>query len=348
MKSLVIGGAGFIGSHIVRRLMKGRHKIFLFDNFSRSGSQINVDCVKGYVGLKIINGDVRKISSVENIFKKYGPFDLIFHQAAQVAVTKSIEDPRHDFEVNAMGTFNVLEAARKLSKKSILLYASTNKVYGKLDHLKISERKTRYVYAGRSRGVSEAENLDFYSPYGCSKGIADQYVRDYFRTYGLRTVVFRQSCIYGPWQFGMEDQGWVAWFILASLLGKPLTIYGNGKQVRDVLYIDDLIDLYFLAIEKIEISAGQIYNAGGGMSHTLSLFELVRMIKGYTADEVKLSFKKPRLGDQRVFISDIGKAKSELGWRPRISAEEGTRRLYAWALGHRDLIVRAFGGAKKL
>jgi CDP-paratose 2-epimerase len=266
--------------------------------------------------------------------------DVIYHLASQVAVTTSVQDPRHDFEVNALGTFNVLEAARLSGRNPIVLYSSTNKVYGGMEDVVVVEGETGYSYRDYPNGISEAYPLDFHSPYGCSKGAGDQYVRDYARIYGLPTVVFRQSCIYGPRQFGVEDQGWVAWFIIAVVTGQPITIYGDGKQVRDVLWVGDLLDLYQAAIDRIEVASGQAYNIGGGPKNTLSVWtELGPMLQSLVGHHISTARDDWRPGDQRIFVADISKAERELGWRPKVGKEEGVRRLYEWIVAHKSLFT---------
>jgi CDP-paratose 2-epimerase len=242
--------------------------------------------------------------------------------------------------VNALGTFNVLEAARFSGKSPIVLYASTNKVYGGMEDVVVVERENDYAYQDYAYGIPETHPLDFHSPYGCSKGAGDQYVRDYARIYGLPTVVLRQSCIYGPRQFGVEDQGWVAWFLIAAVTGQPITIYGDGKQVRDVLWVEDLLDLYQLAIDKIEVAAGKVYNVGGGPDYTLAVWsELGPMMEGLLRRKVPVSFDAWRPGDQRIFVADIRLAERELGWRPKTSREEGVRQLYEWVASNRTLFT---------
>jgi CDP-paratose 2-epimerase len=265
--------------------------------------------------------------------------DIVFHLAAQVAVTTSVTDPRHDFEVNALGTFNVLEAARQSSSKPVVVYSSTNKVYGKMADLGIIERNGRYAYESNSQGIGEDRPLDPYSPYGCSKCTGDQYVLDYARIYGMRTVVFRQSCIYGPRQFGMEDQGWLAWFSIRALQQKPVTIYGDGKQVRDVLYIEDLVAAYDAAVRKIETTAGRAYNIGGGPGNTLSLLELVEMLNRNFGRKLDCSFEGWRPGDQPVFVSNIARAQAEFGWHPSVGVEEGVGRLAEWIKSNEKLFA---------
>ena len=272
MKVLVTGCAGFIGSHLAVNFLTKGHKVVGIDNLSRNGSKENLNWLtETNKNMVFCDADIRNFKGVSDVFKIYGPFDLILHMAAQVAVTTSVLDPREDFEINALGTFNILEATRLYSPEAVFEFASTNKVYGKMDKIGVTERNGRYEYDELQKGIDENYNIDFHSPYGCSKGAADQYVRDYNRIYGLKTVVLRQSCIYGTRQFGIEDQGWVAWFVIASLLNKPITVYGDGKQIRDILWIDDLVDVYVKLFENAEKVSGKVFNIGGGPSNTLSL-----------------------------------------------------------------------------
>src|SRR5512140_703703 len=261
---LITGGAGFIGSNYVSRLIQRGEQVTIFDNLSRPGARMNLEWLRETYGdnaFKLITADVRDAKSIQDAARDAA---VIVHLAAQVAVTTSVSKPREDFEINAQGTFNVLEAARAARHKPVVIYASTNKVYGGMDDVRVVEQGTRYAYESLPNGASEAQPLDFHSPYGCSKGTGDQYVRDYFRIYGLPTVVFRQSCIYGTRQFGVEDQGWVAWFVIAAVTGHPISIYGDGKQVRDLLFVEDLLDAYDAALQRIDKAAGQVYNVGGG------------------------------------------------------------------------------------
>jgi CDP-paratose 2-epimerase len=270
--------------------------------------------------------------------------DSILHLAAQVAVTTSLSDPRTDFEVNALGTFNVLEAVRKVdtNTKPIVLYSSTNKVYGDLEELRIDELSTRYHLADLPAGVSEHQQLDFHSPYGCSKGAADKYVRDYARVYGIPTVVFRQSCIYGPQQFGVEDQGWLAWFSIASIAKRPVTIYGTGKQVRDVLYVEDLLRLYEGAIEQISLARGNVYNVGGGNDNATSILEFLDDLEVRHALPLPRTHGAIRQGDQKVFVSDNSKAAEALGWRPEMPIADGVHELVGWVRKNMDTIMSLY------
>lgn len=329
-KVFITGGAGFIGTNTCDYYLKKGYSVYILDNFTREGSKLNAKYLSSkYKNLIVIKGDIRSISKkTEEIIKSC---DLIFHFAGQVAVTTSIENPLEDFIVNTGGTLNMLEIARKSQLNPIFIYSSTNKVYGGLSNLKIVEKKTRYSFKDLPEGVSESCNLDFHSPYGCSKGAADQYVRDYHRIYGLRTIVFRQSCIYGPHQYGMADQGWIAWFILALLKGKEITIYGDGKQVRDVLYIDDLVRAYDLAVKKINKTAGNIYNIGGSRKNSISVWsEFKPILESLFGKKIKEQFDDWRAGDQKIYVSDIRKAEKDFKWKPRITPAQGIKRTFMW------------------
>jgi CDP-paratose 2-epimerase len=337
LKALVTGGAGFIGSNLTHRLVREGHEVVVYDNLSRAGTDKNVTWLRSEHGdlWTLLQADVRDWDRLRQAARD---MDVIFHLASQVAVTTSVQDPRHDFEVNALGTFNVLEAARNSGHKPIVIYASTNKVYGGMEDIAVVEEPDGYAYRDYPNGIPETQPLDFHSPYGCSKGTGDQYVRDYSRIYGLPTVVFRQSCIYGTRQFGMEDQGWVAWFLIAAVTGRPITIYGDGKQVRDILWVDDLLDLYQKAVDQIEVTAGRVYNVGGGPQNTLAVWhELGPMLEQLLGHKIQVAYDDWRPGDQRIFVADIHKAERELGWRPRVSKQEGVRRLYEWVAANKEL-----------
>ncbi len=335
---LVTGGAGFIGSNYVHRLVARGEKVTVFDNLSRGGAPRNLAWLKQTFGEGAFNmlvGDVRDATAITEAAKGA---DVIVHLAGQVAVTTSVIEPREDFEINALGTFNTLEAARASGRKPIFLYASTNKVYGGMDDVEIVEDATRWHYKDLTYGAAEEQPLDFHSPYGCSKGTGDQYVRDYFRIYDLPTVVFRQSCIYGPRQFGIEDQGWVAWFIIAAVMGRPITIYGDGKQVRDVLHVEDLLNGYDAAIANIDVAKGQVYNMGGGVENVLAVWsEFEPMLERMLGKKIDVARGDWRPGDQRVFYADYRKAQRELGWKPQISLEEGVERLFEWVKANKEL-----------
>ncbi|MCL6565875.1 MAG: GDP-mannose 4,6-dehydratase [Acidobacteriia bacterium] len=329
MRVLITGGLGFVGSNLADRLLREGHDVVLFDNLSRAGVQNNLDWLRRrHARLTFLTGDVRDASAVGQAVHGV---DCVFHLAAQVAVTSSVANPREDFEINALGTLNVLEAARQQKHWPIVLYTSTNKVYGALESARVVEGETRYAAPDFPEGVPETWPLDFHSPYGCSKGAADQYVRDYYRIYGLPTIVFRMSCIYGPRQFGNEDQGWLAHFVLAALRGAPLAIYGDGKQVRDVLYVDDLTEAMLRAVAAIRTTAGRVYNIGGGPANSLSVWhEFRRYLEDALGQLPEVTFHDWRPGDQRVYISDVRRAYREFGWQPRVSPTEGIRRLLAW------------------
>jgi len=335
---LVTGGAGFIGSNYVNRLLQRGEKVTIYDNLSRGGARRNLKWLQQNFSdgsFDLIVGDVRDAAA---LIEAARDADVIVHLAGQVAVTTSVTDPRDDFESNALGTFNTLEAARLSERNPIFIYASTNKVYGGMEDVKLQEEPTRWRYKDLVNGCPETQPLDFHSPYGCSKGTGDQYVRDYSRIYSLRSVVFRQSCIYGPRQFGIEDQGWVAWFIIAAVTGKPITIYGDGKQIRDILYVEDLLNAYDLAVEKNDIAAGCVYNMGGGPENVMSIWaEFGPILERLLGEPIEVARGDWRPGDQRVFYADIHKAEQELGWKPKVRVEEGIYRLYNWVQENKEL-----------
>jgi CDP-paratose 2-epimerase len=340
LRVLVTGGAGFVGSNLVNRFLSDGCEVTIFDAFLRRGAHENVAWLSSnHAGpkLRVVKGDVRDIKAVQAVVDKA---DVIYHLAAQVAVTTSVLDPRSDFEANALGTFNVLEAARLTGRRPVIVFTSTNKVYGGLEHIAVEEQAERFRFRDLTDGVSEAQPLDFHSPYGCSKGAADQYVRDYARIYGLPTVVFRMSCIYGPRQFGTEDQGWVAHFIISALTGRPITIYGNGKQVRDVLFVDDLVRALRLAVDKIDRVAGEVFNIGGGPLNALSVWgEFGRYLTAFRNEPLAVSFDDWRPGDQPCYVSDIRKAGDLLGWKPLIDKETGIHRLREWVAANMALFT---------
>ncbi len=336
MKSLVTGGCGFIGSNLVDRLLARGQQVIVFDNLSRKGSEKNAAWLRERHGdrFDLVRGDIRDAQAIREAAREA---DVIYHLAAQVAVTTSVADPRTDFEINALGTFNTLEAARASGRNPTLIYASTNKVYGAMEDLAIEELPTRYAYRDL-KGFDESRPLDFHSPYGCSKGAADQYVRDYNRIYGLPTVVFRQSAIYGRRQFGVEDQGWLAWFIIAAVLGRPITIYGDGKQVRDMLHVDDLLDAYDAAVKNIDRVAGKVYNMGGGIERTISVWtEFGPMLERLLGRRISVSYGDWRPGDQKVCIYDVSCAERELGWKQKTGLSEGIQDLYRWVAENTNL-----------
>lgn len=331
MKLFITGGAGFIGCNSADRFLAAGHEVVIFDNMSRVGSEANVAWLQarhGDVRLTVIEGDIRDYDS---LLAHIGGADVVLHLASQVAVTLSVQDPREDFEINALGTFNVLEAVRHACPEAAVIYASTNKVYGGLEQVGVVEENGRYTYELLKQGISETLPLDFHSPYGCSKGAGDQYMLDYARIYGLKTLVYRQSCIYGPRQFGVEDQGWVAHFVIATVKNRPITIYGDGKQVRDLLHVDDLIRAYMIGIERADELKGQAFNIGGGAENTLSIWtEFGPLLEKLAGRPVAVQHDVWRPGDQRIFIADIQKATDQLDWTPRISPEQGIGELYEW------------------
>lgn len=328
MDVLITGGCGFIGSNTAARFMALGHRVVAFDNLSRPGARRNLEWLRTLGSIEIVEGDVRDAAAVEVVVGRQ--FDALVHLAAQVAVTTSIADPRADFEHNALGTLNVLEAVRTRSPGTIVVHSSTNKVYGLLANVEVEELARRYAFRDLHEGIAETQALQFHSPYGCSKGTADQYVADYARVYGLRAVNLRQSCIYGPRQFGMEDQGWVAWFVIAHLTGQPITVYGTGKQVRDLLDVADLVDCYLAVIEQVDHVSGLTFNVGGGAKNTLSILELFEWLESASGRPVKFQFGQRRRGDQAIYVTDFTKINAALGWEPRVDVRSGLHRLYQW------------------
>jgi CDP-paratose 2-epimerase len=328
---LITGGAGFIGTNLADRLASVGRPVLIYDNLSRPGVAENAAWLVARHGelVEVQVADVLDAAALASAVERAG---AVFHFAAQVAVTTSITDPVHDFEVNARGTLNLLEAARSRGTGGPIVYTSTNKVYGGLHDLPLARNGTRYLVDGSacSRGISEDRSLELHSPYGCSKGAAEQYMLDYARTFGLATIVFRMSCIYGPHQFGTEDQGWVAHFLIRALAGEPITLYGDGLQVRDTLFIDDLVDAFLLAAQHSNELAGRVFNIGGGAEHTVSLLELVELIGSIQGTRPRLEFRDWRLGDQRYYVSDTSRFEAATGWVRRVGVEEGVRRLYDW------------------
>jgi CDP-paratose 2-epimerase len=337
MKHLITGGAGFIGCNLADTLLSRGEQVTIFDNLSRPRTDLNLHWLqeRHSSGLHFIKADIRDAAAIAEATPGH---DTIFHMASQVAVTTSVKDPRTDFEINALGTLNVLEAARQAPRPPAVFFASTNKVYGGMEDVVIVEQATRHAYRDMPQGVPEDHLLDFHSPYGCSKGSADQYVHDYARIYNLKTVVFRQSCIYGPRQMGVEDQGWAAHFVIAAVTGRPITIYGDGKQVRDMLYIDDLVAAYLTSLKQIDQIAGKIFNIGGGPANALSIWaEFGPLLERLTGNKIDVRRGDWRPGDQPVYISAIEKASRELGWQPQVSVEQGIARLVEWVTQNREL-----------
>lgn len=327
MRVLITGGLGFIGCNLTSRLLREGHEVVILDNASRAGVMSNLEWLREQHpnGVNWVRGDVRDVAAVARAMEGAG---MVFHFAAQVAVTTSVTDPRTDFEVNAGGTVNVLEAARQISPMPIVLYTSTNKVYGNLEGVQIEEAETRYRLVDYPLGIPETFPLDFHSPYGCSKGASDQYVRDYHRIYGLPTIVFRMSCIYGQRQMGNEDQGWVAHLARTALQGGEIRIFGDGKQVRDLLYADDLIEAMLSAVHRVDRTAGQVYNLGGGPANTISVWmELREHLRDLLGRLPEAQLGPWRPGDQRIYITDIRKAQRDLNWSPKVSIAEGLGRM---------------------
>jgi CDP-paratose 2-epimerase len=341
-KVIITGGAGFIGTNLALSAIDRGFSVVIFDNLSRKGSDLNLQVTQkrgpGLVTMR--RGDLRSQDDVNQLLAAHADATAIFHLGGQPAVTTSVADPRADFDSNVVGTLHLLEAARAAHFAGTIVYASTNKVYGDLESVAVVESSTRYAYRDYPHGIPESFPLNFVSPYGCSKGAADQYVLDYCATYNLNTVVFRQSCIYGPNQFGVEDQGWVAWFTIASLFGLPINICGTGKQVRDVLFVTDLLDAYWRAVAHIDRVRGKAFNIGGG-SIQMSLLELLRHLEKEFDTTLHYSSSPARRGDQRVYVSDTRLAERELGWKPRVSVEEGVRQLAEWTLRNRSLFQEA-------
>lgn len=330
--TLITGGAGFVGVNLAHRLLQQGQHVMVLDNLSRSGVEKNLQWLQEQhpANLEVAIADIRDREAVK---KAVAGARQVFHFAAQVAVTSSLLDPYHDFEVNALGTLNVLEAIRNSEHKPTLLFTSTNKVYGDLEDIGMVARDTRYEPRDayyRANGINELRSLEFHSPYGCTKGVADQYILDYARTFGLKTVVFRMSCIYGPHQFGTEDQGWVAHFLIQALKGKPITLYGDGKQVRDILYVEDLVDAFMLAQENMDTISGHAFNMGGGVQNTVSLLELLDMIGSITGRKPQVSFEEWRPSDQKYYVSDYSRFSAATGWAPRINTQEGVSLLGQW------------------
>jgi CDP-paratose 2-epimerase len=339
---LVTGGCGFIGCNIADRLAARGDRVIVLDNLTRSGVRENAQWLKSRHGdqINIVVADIRDPIPVIDTVREAG---AVIHLAAQVAVTDSVADPAADFEINARGTLNILEAVRLHNAAAPLLFASTNKVYGRLidDSQIVREgQRCRPASAELAGGISENAPLDFYSPYGCSKGTADQYVRDYARVFGLQTVVMRMSCIYGPRQFGTEDQGWIAHFLLSALRGDPLTIYGDGYQVRDALHVADAADAWLAALDHIALVRGRVFNLGGGPSNSVSLRELIDLIRKLTGNQIACSFADWRPGDQPWYVTDTRALFTALGWKPNVALPEGLGSLHGW-------LASRFGGVSR-
>lgn len=338
MRILINGGCGFLGSNLAAYGIEHGFDITVLDNMSRFGSSLNYEWLKTIGGFEYIHGDTRNKNDVELVIKE-GNFDAIFHLAGQVTMTKSITNPYKDFEVNALGAMNVLDTVRKYSPDTAVFFSSTNKVYGDLENYTYEETPTRYICKEFPKGFDESVPLDFRSPYGCSKGAADQYMLDFARIYGIKTVVFRHSSMYGSRQFATYDQGWVGWFVQKAIEKhknpqcEPFTISGNGKQVRDILHAEDMIRLYYSALENIDKIWGQAYNIGGTMEQSLSLLELFAILDDIL--KVRLEFMQlpPRQSDQKVFVADITKIKKKIGWQPEVTALQGITSMVEWTKG---------------
>lgn len=335
MKYLITGGAGFIGSNFARKLLSRGDEVIIFDNLSRQGSDLNLALLRcEFPHLQSIHGDVaRDIHLLEILAARV---DVVYHLAAQVGVPSSIANPRNDFEINVRGTLNVLEAVRNSARQPVLVYASTNKVYGELeDHITIDDSGA-YSFRDLPQGVEESIPMLPVSPYGVSKAAGDNYVRDFARIYGVRSTVIRQSCIYGPGQNGSEEQGWLAWFIIAALEGYPLTLYGSGQQVRDMLFVDDLFELWDEVTKNIESCSGMVFNAGGGPSRAVAIKDMIPVIEEYLNVKMRVQFAAERPGDQKVYISDTRLAERVLNWRPNMLPIDGLKKTADWLMDRRQ------------
>ena len=336
---LITGGAGFIGVNAAAYFANQGWNVHILDNLSRRGTEKNLAWLQAlYPSILFYKIDIRAYEELAGVVAKIRP-SLMLHLAAQVAVTTSYENPREDFDINAIGSFNVLESIRLESPDTFVIYASTNKVYGGMENVPVTKGANGYRFRSLTYGVSESQPLDFHSPYGCSKGVADQYTIDYARIYGLHTCSFRQSCIYGSRQFGIEDQGWVAWFSIAAFLQRPITIYGDGWQSRDVLDVADLVLAYEAAWNHRETVSGQAFNIGGGPENVLCLRALLKFLEEELSVTISPQLSDTRPGDQPVFICDIRKAQDLLGWTPQISVNAGVIRLIDWVRENSDLFI---------
>jgi CDP-paratose 2-epimerase len=335
MKFLITGGCGFLGSNVAKHVLDLGEELAVFDNLRRVGSERNLEWLRSLGEFAFYKNDIRNYDEVEAAVAAEKP-DVVFHLSGQVAMTTSLENPLLDFEVNARGALNLLECVRTRCPEAVVCFSSTNKVYGDLEYLEYGETPTRYIAKGRERGFDETLPLDFQSPYGCSKGAADQYMLDYRRVYGLKTIVFRHSTIFGGRQFATIDQGWVGWFcrqawaIKHGTAAGPFEIHGNGKQVRDILFADDLIECYLSAVQNISATQGQCYNIGGGPHNSFSLLELFRFLETLLSIKMEYVAKEPRVSDQKVFIADTAKAGRDFQWEAKISKERGVERMYEW------------------
>jgi len=335
MKILITGGLGFLGSNLSRRAVEKGEELIIFDNEARTGSEENLSWLRSIGNFDFIHGDIRNKNDIEIVINRYKP-DAVFHTAGQVAMTTSIRNPLLDFETNAVGTLNLLESIRNFSKETLIIYSSTNKVYGDLNQFSYEETETRYICKEYPSGFPENIPLDFRTPYGISKGTADQYMLEYSRTYGLRTVVFRHSSIFGTRQFATVDQGWVGWFTLKALESLNhdhqlnFEFSGNGKQVRDLLFVDDAVELYYKAMTQFDKISGKVFNVGGGINNSLSLIELFNFLKKQLNLEPKYTRLPPRESDQKFFVADIRVIKNAIGWNPHVGKEQGIMKMIQW------------------
>ena len=340
MRLLITGGCGFLGSNLASAALARGDTLTVFDNLGRMGSAENLQWLCGQGEFRHVHGDIRNTEDVARAVAEAKP-DFVFHLAGQVAMTTSIERPRMDFEVNALGTMNLLEAVRQHAPDAGIIYSSTNKVYGDLEQYAYRETDTRFECVDRPQGFDETTPLEFHSPYGCSKGAADQYVLDYARIFGLKTTVLRHSSMYGGRQFATADQGWIGWFCGCAVTQKaapssePFTISGTGKQVRDVLHADDMISLYFSLTENLDQTKGEVFNVGGGMENSLSLLELFAFLEEQCGIALRYTRLGARASDQRVFVADIKKLRDRIGWSPQVSYKEGIVRMLDWAESRR-------------
>lgn len=335
MKYLITGGCGFVGSNLAAEVLKRGEELVVFDNLFRHGSSDNLNWLRKKGNFTFYPFDIRNYNDVETVILEEKP-DVIFHLAGQVAMTTSISNPRLDFEINTIGTHNLLDSLRKHSPNTMVLYSSTNKVYGDFANLTFEEKDTRYTCLEYPEGFDENIPLDFHSPYGCSKGAADQYLLDYARIFNIKTVVFRHSSMYGGNQHATIDQGWIGWFcqkaldIKNEIAKEPFTISGTGKQVRDVLHADDVVSLYFNAVENIDKVKGQAFNIGGGVEYSLSLLELFILLEELLGIKMEFTQLPPRESDQLIFIADISKIYNLTGWKPKVTANEGIEKMINW------------------
>lgn len=318
-----------MGSNLAAKALAEKYQLVILDNLSRVGSEKNLEWLKGLGEFTFLNFDIRKSEDVEKTVLKHQP-EVVFHLAGQVAMTTSLSDPRTDFEINALGSLNLLEAVRKHCPRAFVVYSSTNKVYGDLEWIKYQEGEKRYTAPDYPKGLAENIPLSFSSPYGCSKGSADQYMLDYYTMFGVKTAVLRHSSMYGGRQFATADQGWLGWFCSQALSAKPFTISGNGKQVRDLLYADDMVSLYYTLVKHAEAVKGQEFNIGGGMENSLSLLELFDFLENEL--KVKLNYTKlpARVSDQKIFVADLTKIKNLTGWGPKVTKEQGIKKMLEW------------------